>query len=104
MTIRRKPKNVKHEHGTPNPIIRTEELAMLAIVDRALASSSNSQTIGRNGERPLLDFFNRYLPYTFKAVTGHFVPPSGTLSPQIDIMLLDSRYPLLAVNADGSVS
>jgi len=94
---------VKHKHGTPNPIIQREEEAMLAMVDKALESSSNSQVIGRNGEFPLRSFLNRYLPYTLRASTGHFVPPSGRLSPQIDVMILDARYPLLAENADGSV-
>lgn len=94
---------VKHQHGTPNPIILQEEESMIAMVNRALASSSNAQTIGRNGEVPLRDFLNRYLPYTLRAATGHFVPPSGILSPQIDILILDARYPLLSQNADGSV-
>jgi len=94
---------IKHQHGTPNPIIQREEEVMLSLVDKALASTSNSQAIGRNGEIPLRDFLNRYLPYTLRAVTGHFVPPSGRLSPQIDVMILDARYPLLAENADGSV-
>jgi hypothetical protein len=96
-------KIIKHQHGTPNPIIQREEEVMLSLVDKALASTSNSQAIGRNGEIPLRGFLNRYLPYTLRAVTGHFVPPSGRLSPQIDVMILDARYPLLAENADGSV-
>ncbi len=96
-------KIVKHKHGTPNPIIQREEEVILAMVDKALKSSSNSQVIGRNGEIPLRSFLNRYLPYTLRAASGHFVPPSGRLSPQIDIMILDTRYPLLAENADGSV-
>ncbi|EMQ60202.1 hypothetical protein VCEM1676A_003163 [Vibrio cholerae O1 str. EM-1676A] len=93
----------KHVHGTKNPVIEQEEKAILLAVDRALASSSNSQTIGRNGELPLLEFFNRYLPPTFKAVSGHFITPNGNISPQIDIMILDTRFPLLAENLDGSV-
>jgi hypothetical protein len=83
--------------------MRSEQEAMLVLLDKALASTSNSQTIGRNGEIPLLDFFIRYLPYPFRAVTGHFITPSGELSPQIDVMILDARYPLLAENADRSV-
>ncbi len=94
---------IKHQHGTPNPIIQREEEVMLSLVDKALATTSNSQAIGRNGEIPLRDFLNRYLPYTLRAVTGHFVPPSGRLSAQIDVMILDARYPLIAENADGSV-
>lgn len=93
----------KHEHGTRNPVIEQEEKSILLAVDRALSSSSNSQTIGRNGELPLLDFLNRYLPPTFRAVSGHFMTPNGNISPQIDVMILDSRYPLLAENLDGSV-
>ena len=93
----------KHEHGTKNPIINQEEKAMLLAVDRALSSSPNSQTIGKNGELPFLNFLNRYLPPTFRAASGHFITPNGNISPQIDIMVLDARYPLLAENLDGSV-
>lgn len=93
----------RHEHGTRNPVIEQEEKSILLAIDRALSSSSNSQTIGRNGELPFLDFLNRYLPPTFRAVSGHFITPNGNISPQIDVMVLDSRYPLLAENIDGSV-
>jgi hypothetical protein len=96
-------KTIKHEHGTPNPIIETEERSMLAVVDRALASSGNPQTIGKNGEVPLQSFLTRHLPNTLAARTGHFVTPLGQLSPQIDILVVDSRYPLLAENNDDSV-
>lgn len=93
----------KHNHGEPNLIIQQEEKAILLAVDRALSSTTNSQIIGRNGEIPLIDFLNRYLPPTLKAVTGHFITPSGKISPQVDVMILDSRYPLLSQNMDGSV-
>jgi hypothetical protein len=93
----------KHKHGTKNPVIEQEEKSILLSVDRSLSSSSNSQTVGRNGELPLLSFLNRYLPPTFRSVSGHFITPNGNISPQIDIMVLDSRYPLLAENMDGSV-
>jgi hypothetical protein len=96
-------KNIKHKPGTPNPVIETEERSMLATVDRALSSSGNSQTIGRSGELPLQSFLSRHLPNTLSARSGHFVSPSGQLSPQIDILIVDSRYPLLAENNDGSV-
>lgn len=76
---------------------------MLATVDKALSSSGNSQTIGRSGELPLQSFLSRHLPNTLSARSGHFVSPSGQLSPQIDILIVDSRYPLLAENSDGSV-
>lgn len=96
-------KNIKHSHGTPNPILEKEENLMIAVVEKALSSTSNSQVIGRNGEIPFRNFLNKYLPYTLRAETGHFISPSGKLSPQIDVMILDSRYPLLARNEDDSV-
>lgn len=71
-------------------------------VDRALASSSNSQTIGRNGELPFISFLQRYLPATLRAVSGHFITPHGDLSPQLDVIVIDARYPLLSENSDGS--
>ncbi|MGR1220778.1 DUF6602 domain-containing protein [Metapseudomonas otitidis] len=96
-------KNYKHHHGSPNPIMAQEEVAILACVDRALASSSNSQTIGRNGELPFISFLQRYLPATLRAVSGHFITPGGDLSPQLDVIVIDARYPLLSENSDGSV-
>lgn len=93
----------KHLHGTKNPVIEQEEKYILLTVDRALSSTSNAQTIGRNGELPLLEFLNKYLPPTFRVASGHFITPNGSISPQIDIMILDSRYPLLSENLDGSV-
>lgn len=94
---------MKHQFGTQNKIIATEEKSILAKVDQAIASSGNSQTIGRNGEIPLISFLDRFLPNTLKAKSGHFLSPSGVRSPQIDVLILDSRYPLLSENADGSV-
>lgn len=101
--MRAKPKHIRHHFGTPNPILNAEEDAMFATVERAVTSAPNAQIIGRNGELPLVQFFNRYLPFTFRAATGFFVTPSGKCSPQIDLLILDARYPLLAQNADGSV-
>lgn len=79
-----------------------EEEAILLTVERALASSPNAQTIGRNGEIPFLRFLQRYLPSTLKATTGHFITPSGAISPQLDVIVMDARYPLLSENSDGS--
>lgn len=95
--------NIKHIHGTPNAIIQTEEETILALIDRAIASKSNSQTIGRSGEIPLMSFLDRHLPSTLSVKSGKFVTPNGDLSPQIDILVLDSRYPLLSEHSDGSV-
>lgn len=96
-------RSFKHQHATPNERFVQEENILLASVDRALASTPNSAVIGRNGEVPLLEFLNRYLPNTLRVASGHFLTPSGMMSPQIDIMVLDARYPLLSENSDGSV-
>lgn len=84
-------------------IFKEEERAILLSVDKAKASSNNSQVIGRNGELPFIVFLNNYLPPTLKAVSGHFVIPSGDQSPQVDCMILDARFPLLGYNSDNSV-
>jgi hypothetical protein len=44
------------------------------------------------------------LPSCFRAVGGHFVTPEGEISPEIDIMLVDSRYPYPSQNENGSVA
>ena len=93
----------KQRHGHINPVINQEEISLLAAVDRSQSSTSNSQILGRNGEKGIVNFLNRYLPNCFRTVSGHFVTPSGKLSSQIDILILDSRYPLLSENEDGSV-
>lgn len=96
-------KFVKQRHGHPNPILKQEEISLLAALDRTQHSTSNSQILGRNGEKALIGFLNRHLPATFHTTTGHFVTPSGVLSPEIDVLVLDARYPFLAKNDDGSV-
>jgi hypothetical protein len=95
-------KTYKHFHGTPNQIMAQEESSILLCVERALVSSSNSQTIGRNGELPFISFLQRYLPTTLRAVSGHFITPNGDISPQLDAIVFDARYPLLSENIDGS--
>ncbi len=95
--------NLRHKHGTRNRIIDQEEESMLRNIDKAIESSGNPMIIGQNGEILLRDFLKRYFPNTLRAETGHFISPKGLLSPQIDVMILDSRYPLLAENNDGTV-
>jgi len=92
-----------NEHGKANPLISTEENAMIHAVDQALSTTRRPSTIGKNGETPLLEFLQKYLPYTFHAVSGYFITPNGRLSPRIDILIVDARYPYLAENVDGSV-
>lgn len=96
-------KYTKREHGKVNPIFLQEEIALIALADKAQNSTTNSKILGENGEIGIKDFLNRYLPSCFRAVGGHFVTPDGELSPEIDIMLVDSRYPYLSQNENGSV-
>lgn len=84
-------------------IFKQEEKAILLSVDKAKASSNNSQTIGRNGEVPFIEFLNNYLPPNLKAVSGHFITPSKKRSPQIDCLIVDTRFPLLGYNSDDTV-
>jgi len=93
----------RQRHGHINPIFAHEETQMLAAVDKAGSSSSNSQILGRSGEAALCSLLKRYLPNPFRAVTGHFVTPSGKVSPELDVIVMDARYPLLSENQDGSV-
>ena len=92
-----------HEFGCANEVMLAEERVLIAGVQKTLSSSGNAANIGRAGENGVREFLERYLPYVFRAESGHFVTPRGHRSPEIDIMLLDSRYPLLAHAADGSV-
>lgn len=72
-----------HKHGAWNAESdnRTGRKINITFSGKALSSSSNSQTIGRNGELPLISFFNRYFPPTFRAAKGHFITPIGEVSP-----------------------
>ena len=93
----------KQRHGHVNAILAQEERALIASLEKSEHSTTNSQILGRNGEIGIRDFLNRYLPICFRAVNGHFVTPSGQLSPEIDVIIMDARYPLLSQNEDGSV-
>lgn len=96
-------KYIKHKFGHENKIFLQEEIKLIATLEQVHNSTTNSQILGKNGEKGLRDFLNRYLPNCFRAVSGHFVTPKGSLSPEMDLMLMDSRYPLVSENRDGSV-
>jgi len=84
-----------------NPIFYQEEIGLLAALDKVQKSTTNSQILGRHGEKGLISFLNRYLPNCLRVVSGHFVTPQGLLSPEIDVILIDARYPLLSQNESG---
>jgi uncharacterized protein DUF6602 len=91
----------KQRSGHMNPIFHQEEIGLLAALDKAQKSTTNSQILGKHGEKGLVGFLNRYLPNCFRVVSGHFVTPSGLLSPEIDAILMDARYPLLSQDENG---
>jgi hypothetical protein len=93
----------KQKHGHINPIFSQEERNLLSSIEKAKYSTTNSQILGINGEKWFINFLNKYLPICFRAVTGHFITPTGELSPQIDVIVMDSRYPVLCNNEGGSV-
>ncbi len=92
----------KQQHGYKNEVILEEENTLLALRQRALNSTTNSQILGRNGEVGIRNFLTRYLPSCFGVVSGHFVTVNGVLSPEIDILIIDSRFPYVSQNVDGS--
>lgn len=98
-----KNKKYKQSPGEINFITYQEEEEILSHLKKARESSSNSQIYGQNGEIPLRNYLKSHLPNVFRVETGHFINEKGEISPQIDIMILDSRFPLINVNADQSV-
>lgn len=96
-------KYTKHKFGHENKIFLQEEIRLISILEQVQNSTTNSQILGKNGEKCLRDFLNRYLPNCFRVVSGHFATPGGDLSPEIDLMVMDARYPLISENKDGSV-
>lgn len=96
-------KFIKQGHGHTNKIFLQEEVGIIASIDKVTQSSGNPQILGRNGEKCLVGFLNKYLPNCFRAISGHFVTPSGVLSPEIDVMIIDARYPYLSQNEDGTI-
>jgi len=95
-------KFIKQTFGNENKIFAQEELGFISSISRAQNSTTNSQTLGRNGEKIFKKFLERHLPNCFRLINGHFVTRDGKLSPENDLILIDSRYPLLSENEDGS--
>lgn len=91
-------------HTIPMAVMVQEEAVVIAEAEKAVVSAANPAIYGSNGEKVLLSFLRKYLPACFRFSTGHVLHPDGDLSPQIDIMLLDAHFPLLAVNADGTTT
>jgi hypothetical protein len=80
-----------------------DEEFILEAVDRALTSKSGVSSVGFNGEMPLYDFFSRYLPPVVTVAMGRIGFSNCQVSHPIDILILDSRYPILSYYPDGLV-
>ena len=91
------------EFGKCNQVMLSEEKIIISNVEKAIHGTPNAAIIGSNGEKPLIDFFNRYFPKVFSVETGYFITKKGNRSPQVDILVLDSRFPILCRNVDNSV-
>jgi hypothetical protein len=79
-----------------------EEKNVLSVFDRAAADAHDAHRMGTRGELPIVDFLNRYIPGTIRAVTGRIGMPNGEMSGSVDIIISDVRYPVLSQYADGS--
>lgn len=87
--------------GIANERFSAEQDAMVAQL--ALADGGNGAAVGGDGELLVTDFLNRYLPPQLRAQKGHYRKTDGTLSREIDVMVLDSRFPILNETRGGIV-
>jgi hypothetical protein len=92
---------MKQQDSEIDAVFLGEEQSVLSHFDRAATSTPGTHG-GLNGEIPIIDFLNRYLPRTMTAVTGRIGTPVCEYSNLVDILVLDCRYPLLSQYADGS--
>ncbi len=89
--------------GEQNKIILEEEIEIISEYEKMLKSCSNSSMLGSIVEKNISNFLKRYLPKNVTIETGKFINSEGKKSPQIDILILDSQYPVLCRNKDDSV-
>jgi hypothetical protein len=87
--------------GMANEKFVYEQKAMLAKLGQS--AGSNSATIGASGEILILEFLKRYLPPQLLARKGHYRKINGELSREIDVMILDARFPFLNEIENGVV-
>jgi hypothetical protein len=87
--------------GLANSRLAHEQASMVARLMQS--DGGNNASIGRHGEVLVMDFLNRYFPSQFVARKGHYRKIDGALSREIDVMILDSRFPLLNETEGGVV-
>jgi hypothetical protein len=86
-----------------NPRFLQEEEFMLQAIGSVFPSDQTSFSTENRGLVPLYDFFCRYLPPMVAPAMGRIGFPNCEVSRPIDILILDSRYPLLSFYPDGLV-
>lgn len=90
------------EHTIPVAVMVQEEKVVVAEAEKAVFGAANASIYGANGEKVLLDFLRKYLPSCFRLTSGHALRSDGQKSPEIDLMLVDSRFSPLSVHKDGT--
>jgi hypothetical protein len=92
------------QNSASGPVARLEEEVLLAAVDRMLAPERSGHTVGESGFTvPLRDVLNGYLPRSLRAVAARITAPNDRVSPEIGVLIVDSRYPILSEDLDGFV-
>lgn len=86
----------------PVSVMIKEEESVIASAEKSVFGSGNPSIHGANGEQILLQFLDKYVPGCFRFTSGHALRADGEMSPQIDLMLVDSRFPPLSVHNDGT--
>ncbi len=87
--------------GLANSKFACEQISMVARL--AQSEGGNNSSIGQHGEVLVLNFLDKYLPSQFVARKGHYRKIDGSLSREIDVMILDSRFPVLNETETGVV-
>jgi hypothetical protein len=88
--------------GFSNEKFLNEQAIMIA--ELAKSDGENNSTIGQNGEILILKFLKKYLPPQFRAYKGTCKNIHGDSSHEHDIMIADSRFPILNETLSGSVT
>src|SRR5262249_41296426 len=85
-------------HTIPVSVMLQEEKVIIAEAEKAVFAAANPKIFGANGEKVLLGFLRKSVPSCFRLTSGHAMGADGTKSPEIDLMLVDSRFAPLSIN------
>lgn len=87
--------------GVANEKFSAEQRIMLAELEKS--KGGNNASLGDDGELLVTGFLSRFLPPQFRAYKGHYRKINGDLSREIDVMIVDSRFPILNETKSGVV-